>query len=217
MKFKNMISFTISNAFILFLFASLLASCNKKNIPKTGLFSTFKVPNRSIASTMDNLYSPSTELFMKFQDPSQILVFCHQNSSKIESCYNENLEKILIDFAKNNKNQNHIEKIAIIRSELRFETVNENFNSKVYELKNKLELNIIAAVKDQYEFCLKNAKIDLKKCVSKFKARDTFKILNKFQYENKMNGNEYLFVKNVILEKYQEQSEQISKSQNKTI
>jgi len=166
---------------------------------------------------MDNHYSPSTELFIKYQDPSQILVFCHQNSSKVESCYNQNLEKILKDFAKNNKNQNHIEKIAFIRSELSFETANQNFNSKVYELKSILGANITAAVKRQYEFCLKNAKIDLKKCVSKFKARDTFKILNKFQYENKMNGHEYLFVKNVILEKYQEQSEQISNSQNKTI
>lgn len=191
MKYNRIISFTLFNGFVLLSFASILASCEKKVYPASGYFS--QAQGRSIAS-----FGPKESSFSDFQDPKQIYIYCHLNLKNADSCFSEKLQKSMTKYEeKFGKLENKQE----ILDGLGYEIIKAEMDQSLNELTQKLEPQINKWVNKRFQFCKSNAKYFIDKCVKQNIEKDTFTVLNQFHKENKMNGQEYLFVKSAIQNK----------------
>lgn len=190
MKTNRIISFTLVNGFILLSFASILASCQKKLYPKTGHFAELSTQSRSIASVEDST-------FKSFQDPTQIYIYCHLNAKDENSCYGKELKASLAKFEEKFGKLGQQE-LTDLLDLYRLENVKKDADIKTQSLLNHLEPNINKNVNAQFRFCKQNAKHFFKKCMSQGIEKDTFKVLNNFHKKNQLNGQEYLYMKDII-------------------
>lgn len=203
MKFKSVISLTIINSLLLFVFGSLLASCNKKTLPKTGYFTKIQTPSRSIASSAPE----QVELYKEYQDPKQIIIFCSLSSHNYKHCYNKQLKESVSEYIRRTKDLQADASIAIIKF-YNFDKVNSQINDQVLHVKSKIDTSVLKLVTRQKKFCKQNSVKNVDRCLKQFKNRDSIAVLNKFQYGNQLNGHEYLYVKNLIEKEYEKKSKQ---------
>ncbi len=199
MKFKRIMSITITNSYLLFIFASLLAGCEKRKIPNTGYFNSKNLASRSLASVAPK---DKTSEFLNFQEPQQIMVYCAYNASRIENCYHIHFNKTLQEFIEQAKRKPTPQEIESIKSTYSFKKVNEIFEQRINIIKKELNLKITSHIKKQKNFCDKNSKLNMKRCMEQFVERDTLSVLNNFQFKHKLNGHEYLFIKKTLEDQY---------------
>lgn len=204
MKFKSIISITVVNSLVLFVFGSLLSSCDKRSISKTGYFSKTNQISRSIASVV-----PTTmQDYAKFQDPKQLIIYCSLNSLNVDHCYKVHLKDSVSDFIRQTKNISPEESIAIIEY-YSFEKVNNSLNSQISDLKFEIHSPLKSLLAKQKIFCKTNAQKHIGRCIEQFIQRDTMNVLNKFQFKHTLNGHEYLYVKNIIEKEFQKEAAKV--------
>ena len=194
MKYNKLISITLFNSFLLFIFASLLSSCDKRKIHASGFLTKLnKEQGRKIASIGIKRIS-----FFDYQDTTQILVFCKVSSKKPKSCYNTTLQKILEDY-ETKYGKLSISSKTNIASKSKYSLVERKLDENSKFIKNKLKQKMNKIVTKRENFCKVNSKKYLKRCLNQYLKRDTFSVLNSFQIQNsKMNSHEYLYYKNFI-------------------
>lgn len=203
MKTHRIISFTLFNAFILLGFASMLAGCQKKLYPSHGhLSKSHKITGRSIASIEETSGSQDQAIghskkFYSFQDPTQIYIYCSLNAKEANNCYSEQLQasvsKFQEKFGKIGK-----EDLNQLLDELKWESIKSTTESRVQGIIQELTPEINKTVNKQHQFCKQNSRHFFKRCMKQGVDKDTFQVLNKFHKKNKMNGQEYLFLKDAI-------------------
>lgn len=176
-----------------------VACSQQSSVPPKGQFTSINI-NRTLsrmpAST--NITNIKLKQFEKFQDTKQILVHCQLDSKHASSCYRDIFNKKLTQFT---KSIGHIDKesLALIREAHSFEKVRENFKGIDKHLMHLVSPKVDSIVSKRANFCSENSKEDLHRCLNQFVKRDTFTITNKIQHENQaMNGQEYLYVKNLV-------------------
>jgi hypothetical protein len=196
MKYNKLISITLFNSFTLFIFATIAASCEKTTIHSKGMIThNFKEASRSIASVKK---ATGNVQFTTFQDPKQIIVYCSNNSKRIKQCYNKHFDEIVSRY-KNKFGPLEVNQVTLIKDLYQYDKTNNDLKKINTTVKKKLSVNIEKIVKKRESFCKQNSKQFLKKCLGQYLTRDTFTILNKFQFKNeKMNAHEYLYYKNII-------------------
>jgi hypothetical protein len=196
MKYNKLISITLFNSFFLLIFTCFVASCDKKTIQSKGMLTNFnKLPSRSIASIKSKT---KKRQFINFQDPKQIIVYCTNNSKRIKQCYNKYFAEILADY-KVKFGPLSGSQITLIKENYQYNNINEKLNTMNKNIDQLLTVNIQSIVVKREDFCKANSKKYLKKCLTQYLSRDTFAILNKFQFEHrKMNAHEYIYYKNII-------------------
>lgn len=198
MKFNKLVSITLCNSFVLLVFASMLASCQKSKFAKVGLFSKWEsTPSRSIASVPKIFKKKHQVTFINFQDPKQILIFCHSSSTKVKTCYKDHFNKTLVQFTKS-YGPFSAEKIISLKEQFTYELVSETLNTLVSKVLEKTNDKMKKIVMSRKTFCEKNSEYFLKKCLSQYLEKDTFSVLNQFHGKNRMNGQEYLYIKSKI-------------------
>lgn len=164
-------------------FLSLLiftTSCQKNHIPNQGHFTHYQFEikgGRTIASVA---VSDQT------MDPKQIYLDCKFKSEhELKNCFEEQLSQRQLT-ANYEETQTEVEKIA----------------DKIV-LTLLPELNKYA--EDRNEFCQKNSTLSFEKCLYQFIEKETIEIANLYQKSHKdLNGQEYLFIKEKISNKYKE-------------
>lgn len=157
-----------------------ITSCQRNHIPVQGHFTHYQFEltgGRSIASVA---VSDQT------MDPKQIYLDCRlKNYLETQSCFEKELSKRKLT-ANFEETQQTVEKIAA---------------SIVVVLLPKL--NKYAKYRNQ--FCQKNSKLSFEKCLYQFTEKETIEIVNSYQKDHEsLNGQEYLFLKEKILNKYRE-------------
>ncbi len=210
MKLDKILTLTITNSLILLIGAVIMGSCQKNEVEKTGLISNWnQEAGRSIASVSDStpeqaLSGQQQRKFEQYQDPKQILVYCKLNSNRPKSCYNNELNKILLSFSKN-KDISSTFNLEKIKAHYQFEIVEQQFGQILASINSSLEGDIKKLVENRETFCLKNSSKFVNKCLTQYLNSDTFTVLNSFhsKMKRKMNGHEYLFFKNHIKEQLQ--------------
>ena len=200
---KRLIKIAITNTMALLVFVGVLASCQKTKFPSAGHFTSLSqklnLTNRSIASAQE--ISQIELEYKNFQDPKQIVIYCQLNSKKAETCYNIHLEDSVKKFLKAKahiqsdiKHKHHktiIQKYSYIdQSE---ELV--KLSKSAMEIIN---LSLKGLIKKRSDFCAKNSKKDLERCLEQYIKRDNIALLNQYQTKNKLNGLEYLYLRNEI-------------------
>lgn len=185
MKYSKIISITLTNAFILIVFASLLASCQKNKIKTTGLYTELGQVDRSPASI-----APTMEF-----DPKQIYIFCSIHSVNVKQCYKQHYKDQVQQLKTNNKQTN----IAALLSFNEFDKVESDVHFITKKILEKLDEKISFYTQKREDFCRKNSKYYMKKCLNGNIDSDTMNILNSYQQAvNKINGHEYLYLKHKI-------------------
>lgn len=179
--------------------AASIASCQKKSIHQKGYFTSYKQKEsgREPASLV-----PSNQIgqFDNTQDSKQILVYCAQNSLKMKQCYEHHFNQILADFVTTYGPLKPQELVALKEANS-FESVSKQLDMIRIEILNGLGPKLKDVVAKRKDFCKVNTKKNPEKCMTQYLKRDTIALLNTYQYENKrMNGHEYLYLKNAIQE-----------------
>jgi len=198
MKFEKFVTMSTFQAFLMFVCAIMIVSCQKKNIHQNGYFSHYSlnIQQRSPASI-----SPTPIQIGQFdqtQDSKQIYIYCSQNSLKVRQCYEHHFNQILSDFI-NTYGALEPEKLISLKEKNRFDIVQSEVQKIQSDILEKLNLKLKSIVSKREEFCGVNSKINPEKCMSQYLERDSLAILNAYQYENKrMNGHEYIYLKNII-------------------
>ncbi len=170
----------------------MTTSCDSTLYSRSGAFTDWPIASRNPASAI-----PIERKFKSFQDPKQVLIYCHLNSKKERLCYNDQIQKVLSKF----KNSNHDidpQNYADLINKVSFDKVKKEFdeiNNEILSFSNDALTNI---AKKRSHFCNQNSKNELKKCLTHFLEKDTFTILNNIQKKYKMNGPEYLYLKKAI-------------------
>lgn len=193
MKYNKIVPFTLFNSFVLLIFASFLASCQKNHFSQTGLLTKWETNSRSIASVRPK----ELKKFESFQDPKQIVIFCELNSSKVKSCYKDQFNKVLSKYSKKYP-QTKSSSITLIKDSLSYENVRGSFEQIIKQINNKTNKRLSELVMARKVFCEKNSEYYLEKCLTQYIEKDTFSVLNQFHGKNKMNGHEYLYMKTII-------------------
>lgn len=191
---EKMMKLALTNSFLLIVFASILASCQRPKFYSSGHLTTFLVQSRAIASVGSE---ENYKKFIKFQDPKQIIIYCKLNSKKPKACYGVNLKKTLAKYTQNNKNLKQ-DQLNILTQQLSFERqdgILERLTEKILISEEDFINNL---VNQRKVFCHKNAKKDVKRCLNQYLNNDTFSVLNKYQSKNKLNGLEHnYFIKRI--------------------
>ena len=195
MEYKKLLKLTILNSLCLLVFAGFLSSCQKVKFPRTGHFTKIKTVARTIANKSDD--DMFFEKFINFQDPKQIVIYCQLNSQKPEVCYNIHLSETINQFIISSK-QNRSAEVKSLKSKLDYKSQVSKLSDLTEKAKNMNALLISTIVTKRKDFCSKNSKKDLEKCLNQYIKRDTFTVLNKYQSKFKLNGLEYLFLKQII-------------------
>jgi hypothetical protein len=193
MKLNKIVSITLFNSFILLVFASLLASCQKNHFASHGLLSKWETASRSIASVSPQEIAQ----FKNFQDTKQIIIFCEVNSVKVKSCYNDQFSKVLARYTKKYP-RTKSSALSLIKNKFSFENVKNDFQHILKKVAEKTDPQLNKLVEARKKFCEKNSEFYLKKCLTQYMEKDTFTVLNQFHGKNKMNGHEYLYFKKAI-------------------
>lgn len=178
MKTEKIVSITMANAFILMLFGSFLSGCQKKTISKTGFYTNFSVQNRAPASFDE---------FSKLQDPKQVFIYCQLNELNPQKCYN-----LYINQKINETNKKNLQAPEYA-----------NVERQIKQLNNKLISLVLPQIKNsasnREEFCEKNSKFYLNRCLHQYVNKESLEIVNKLQNsQTPFNGHEYLYVQKQI-------------------
>ena len=196
MKYNKIITITLTNAFILLVFASLLSSCQKSNIKTTGLYTTFNNSGRTPASAESKLNF----------DPKQIYIYCKINSVNNKQCYKQYYNEHL-ELAKNKISR---EELSVLLNNNDYEKIQGQVNTITASIVTSLNQKIDFYTDKRKEFCKVNSKYHLKKCLNGNLTSDTMNILNSYQQKvNKINGQEYLYLKNIIKAQFENKIEKI--------
>lgn len=201
MKTNRIISFTLINASILLGFASILAGCQKKLYPSHGHMSqSHKLErSRSIASVGEKKQRPvsGAQRFLSYQDPAQIYIYCTLNSKAADSCYSKQLKDSVSKYEEKFGKLDR-EELNSLLDELEWSMVKNETQTKVDQILEQLEPQINKTVNQQHAFCKNNSKHFFKRCMSQAVEKDTFQVLNNYHKKHKMNGQEYLFLRDAI-------------------
>ena len=219
MKINKIVNLTLFNSFCLLMLASVLASCQKNNFPEQGLFTKWQTKSgRSIASIHSNLKPVST--LVSNQDLKQIVIYCKVNSSNPKACFKHEFADFISSFnqSKDKKNKHQIQKL---KDQGQYDLIEKELNKITDEILHQVKPTMSKIVSNRKTFCEKNSKFFLNKCLSHYILKDTFAVLNQFYSKNKMNGQEYLYLKNVIKDKLRKSlstvQESIEAQRSKTI
>lgn len=191
MKYPKILSITLANGFGFLVFGSILAGCQKSVIHKTGFFTKISKQNigRIPASTESN--------FSNFQDSKQIYIYCQLNDLKPKACFNRHLSERANEFGL--KRNLASEKLEQIKSENSYDSIEKEVQSSMNKIFMALTPSINKLVEKRIEFCKENATVHMDRCLTQYLKKETFQILNGYQESgNRMNGHEYLFLKNNI-------------------
>lgn len=160
----------------------VLASCQKRPIPHEGHFTQYQplhlVKGRTIASIAQN-----DNLNM---DPKQVYLSC---------------------YLKENKKQQECFELLSTEHQLEndFQKIEEEIIEISKSIVNELTPKILSYIKSQNAFCLKNATLSFEKCLELKKDKDSVEVSNHYQeLHPELNGQEYLFLKAKIAERYSE-------------
>lgn len=196
MKYSKIISITLTNAFILLIFASLLSSCQKNKIKTTGLYTDYTSPQRSPASIKSNIDF----------DPKQIYIFCSIHSVNTKQCYKQYYNEQIQLMKSSQKNMD----VSMLMSSNNYEKIEQDVKYITTKILEKLETKIEFYSSKREDFCRKNSKYYLKKCLNGNIDSDTMNILNSYQQAvNKINGHEYLYLKHKIKNKLMQRLDSI--------
>lgn len=200
MKFSRLIPLTLINSFMLFILSTVLVGCNKDIVTKSGMLTHYKkLPSRSIASVNNKM------TFIKYQDPKQILIYCSKHSKHMRSCYNSHLKKIFHNYQMKYSHESLTE-FQKIEDQYKFENIEKELTQINESIKKELTPLISDMVVVRTKFCKQNSTKYLKKCLTQYIPKDTFKVLNSFQQTNKvMNAHEYLYYKKLIQSEFKSQ------------
>ncbi|MBT4790474.1 MAG: hypothetical protein HON90_02795 [Halobacteriovoraceae bacterium] len=198
MKFNKLVKIILLNSFMLLTLAFTLTSCQEHSFPKTGMFSEWIVPQRGIASVPTKI-APKTALIHQ-QDMKQILIYCRINSKNPNACFQHEFNALMLSMAKEfpHSSSNEITQIKINNT---YKIIKNELDEITQNIMHKINQNLKDVVHNRKRFCEKNSKYFLHKCLNQYLTKDTFFILNKFYQKNKMNGQEYLYLKQVIKKK----------------
>ena len=169
-----------------------MTSCDSNLYGRSGAFTNWPIATRNPASTF-----PIENQFNNFQDPKQVLIYCHLNSKKEKLCYNDQIQKVLSRF-KNSNPSIDPQTYANLISKVSFEEVTKEFNEIKDHILSFSHDDLKALAKKRSQFCNQNSKNEIKKCLTHFLEKDTFTVLNNIQRKYKMNGPEYLYLKQEI-------------------
>jgi hypothetical protein len=176
------------------MFASVLSACQRPKFYSKGHLTTFKVQTRSIANVGSE---ENYKKFMKLQDPKQIIIYCKLNSKKQEACYNVHLKKSITKFKKSHKSLSK-DQFDILNQQLAFEKQDDVLQKLTEKVLISEEDFINNLVRQRKNFCQKNAKKNIERCLKQYLNNDTFTVLNKYQSKNKLNGLEHnYFIKKI--------------------
>lgn len=212
MKLNKLVSFTLLNAFGLFVLATLLVSCQKRLFPKLGLLTSLESPSRSIAS-FKKVSKKERQLkrFKHFQDPKQILIYCKLNSHLEKSCYQDLFHKALSQYVQQSRSKEVVD-IEIIQKSFNHKNTSSELSNILAILDKKIIPNVEKITTTRENFCSKNSSKFLEKCLNQYIDKDTFHVLNKFHHHYKMNGHEYLYIKGRIKKQFQDHFQKAQKS-----
>lgn len=184
MKYNKILSITLANALFLLMFASLLASCQKNSLNYSGHFTDYPLKTRSIASTAMDI--------TKHMDPKQIVIYCKINSVNNEQCFRQFFNEKMLELQQNNKLQN-IQNISYKDYFIKATKDVENITKSIL---STVEPKLDKHVKNRHDFCARNAKFHLKKCIYNSTESDSMIILNNYQQKvSRLNAQEYLYLK----------------------
>ena len=192
----------MSKIVLLILLSISFCSCQDNKFVKFGAFTNWAEVNRTPASASDG---SSIQLkFIKFQDPKQIALYCLRDSAKPKNCYSDHFNKSVKSFEAVEGSLDHAS-IKALNETFKFEKVQENLSQIFNDYKKPLNPEIKSIVQKRKDFCEQNAHKFPKKCMTHFLEKDTFKVLNKIYSKKKMNGEEYLYIKNKLRHHLQEE------------
>lgn len=196
MKVNKIISIAVINGLTLLVFASLLASCQKNSIHSKGHFSAYKIDSASRGIASVNI--EVVERLAKHFDLKQVYVYCSLNDAKVKECYQENVEKIIKQY---NQKSAGLEpsQIEFIKGQDYFNLLKNQSELIVLDIIKKVDTHIGQLVQKRENFCKVNSKFYIKRCLKQYIDADTMAVLNMYQnHHSKMNGHEYLYLKNGI-------------------
>ena len=190
MKYNKIISFTLANALFLLVFASLLASCQKNALTYNGHFTNYPLPKRSIASVP--LEKNNHINLSKFMDPKQIVIYCKINSVNTEQCFRQFFNEKILELKRNNQ----IGSVENINYKDYFTDAQSEVLEITASIMKSINSQVDKHVKNRHDFCAKNSKFNLKKCLHHSTEADSMFVLNNYQQNvPRLNGQEYLFLK----------------------
>ena len=152
---------------------------------------------------------------MHFQDSKQILIYCELNSKKSQACYEDKLNKVISNYTKEFGPISNQESSELRRTYSYIE-VKSRVNSIIAQISAKTIKNMNDIVKVRKDFCKKNSKNYLSKCLVQYEEKDTFTVLNKFHRKFKMNGHEYLYLKGKIKTQLNHKFKEAERSLNRS-
>lgn len=192
MKTEKILSITMINAFVLMMFGSFLSGCQKTSIPTSGFYSQIKSNGRTPASSNE---------YIQYQDPKQIYIYCHLNELDAKKCYELQSKMKIQELSKKHKSLTEIDIPSY-----------ENVHNEVQVINKKLiqnikpEINKILSHRENY--CEKNSKYYLDRCLNQYISKETIELVNKIQNNNSpLNGREYLYLQKQIEKDYKAQLE----------
>ena len=126
MKLDKVISLTIFNSLGLFIFASLLSSCQKTTIKSSGYFTSYG--QIKMGRTIASVGSSKVTSFKKHFDFKQVFVYCKLNEVNFKDCFKQNTNRIIQQYESQEGKLTEEEKM-LLSSNLQLEKVkNETHN-----------------------------------------------------------------------------------------
>jgi|TARA_Y100000768_G_C23886967_1_gene638113 hypothetical protein len=173
-------------------------SCEKNEFAAQGLFTNWKAPqkiSRSIASVKPT--DKEVVHIIQYQDPKQILIYCKLNTTKVKACYNIHANQVLNKYKKDYGPFKSVE-LEHLKQQFSYQDVDQKLQAILKDVEMKTSKKVKKLVTARKNFCQKNSKYFLEKCLTQYLEKDTFTVLNQFHGKHKMNGHEYLFLKKEI-------------------
>jgi len=176
----------------------MLTACEKEHIATKGHFTNLEPSQNSRVPASISKKSKFFKKFSQFQDTKQVYIHCKLNSKNADFCYQNQLKKVLTTFTSSHKNIDP-QSLKDIKEYHRVDYIKEKMQQIDRRLVRTLNEKIMAAVSLRSNFCKKNAKKKVQKCLNRFIKKDTFNIINEYQRKSdqKLNGVEYLHLKNL--------------------
>jgi hypothetical protein len=188
MKYNKIISITLANGFILLVFASLLASCQKNSLKYQGHYTNYTAGSRAPASS---------DKIKDHFDPKQIFIYCKIHSVNVEQCFKQYFNDKLSELTKAKKLKP--QDIQGINYKKYYSSAQGRVGFITKEIINQLDNNINYFVSKKEEFCAKNSKFHMEKCLKGTAEADSMHVLNSYQQTApELNGHEYLHLKHHI-------------------
>ena len=119
-------------------------------------------------------------------------------SVKVKQCYKQELNKIVTTYIRK-FGPFKPEEIKHIFTQTEYESTKREMNTHTTSIISGMTSKMEHQVMDRREFCIKNSKFYLRRCLNQYLERDSFVLINKFQNQHKgLNGHEYLYLKKTV-------------------